>query len=114
MVESYPQRWAIETTFQACREYLKLASTTGSGQAPVVRLTPGLFGGYPALVLLSLHLPKPWSTRRGVCWQGNTTVTCAEMITWGRRAICEQWCVHTPADRQAFSPLSRSLQDMLL
>jgi hypothetical protein len=40
MVESYAQRWAIETTFQECREYLKLESTKGYGQATVLRLTP--------------------------------------------------------------------------
>ena len=34
MVESYAQHWAIETTFQECREYLKLASTKGYGQQP--------------------------------------------------------------------------------
>jgi hypothetical protein len=34
------QRWAIETTFQACREYLKLESTKGDSQQTVLRLTP--------------------------------------------------------------------------
>jgi Transposase DDE domain len=28
IVECYTQRWSIETTFQECREYLKLESTT--------------------------------------------------------------------------------------
>jgi hypothetical protein len=27
IVEGYTQRWSIETTFQECREYLKLEST---------------------------------------------------------------------------------------
>ena len=44
IVECYTQRWSIETTFQECREYLKLESTKGYGQAPVLRLTPCLFG----------------------------------------------------------------------
>jgi hypothetical protein len=30
-----PQRWTIETTFQACRAYLKRESTKGYGQATV-------------------------------------------------------------------------------
>jgi hypothetical protein len=35
MVEGYPQRWAMATTFQECREYLKLESTNSSCQATV-------------------------------------------------------------------------------
>jgi Transposase DDE domain len=35
MVEYYTQRWAIETTFQECREDLKRESTTGYCQATV-------------------------------------------------------------------------------
>jgi hypothetical protein len=44
MVDDDPQRWAVETPFHACREALTRASTTGHGPAPVLRLTPGLFG----------------------------------------------------------------------
>jgi Transposase DDE domain len=29
IVECYTQRWSMETTFQECREYLKLGSTKG-------------------------------------------------------------------------------------
>jgi hypothetical protein len=43
-VECYTQRWSIDATFQACREYLKLESTKGSCQATVLRLTPCLWG----------------------------------------------------------------------
>jgi hypothetical protein len=35
MVEGYPQRWAMETTFQEGREDLKLESTNSSCQATV-------------------------------------------------------------------------------
>ena len=51
IVECYTQRWSIETTFQACREYLKLESTTGYGQAPVLRLSLCLLGLSTAIVL---------------------------------------------------------------
>jgi hypothetical protein len=40
IVECDTQRWSIETTFQECREYLKLESTKGYCQATVLRLTP--------------------------------------------------------------------------
>jgi hypothetical protein len=35
IVEWYTQRWSIDTTFQACREYLKLESTKGYSQHTV-------------------------------------------------------------------------------
>jgi hypothetical protein len=52
IVEDDPQRWAIDTTFQACREDLTLESTQGSGHATVFRLTPGVFGLSTTIVLL--------------------------------------------------------------
>jgi hypothetical protein len=114
IVEYYTQRWAIETTFQESREYLKLESTKGYCQATVLRLTPCLLGLYTVIVLLYLQLPKTSRTLRAVFWQGKTTVTFSDMMTCVRRAICEQWLFHTPADRKAFSKLSRSLLDTIL
>ena len=114
IVECYTQRWSIETTFQECRAYLKRESTQGYCRATVLRLTPCLFGLYTAIVLLYLQLPKPLRTLRVVCWKGKTTVTFSDLMTCVRRAIAEQWLFHTPDDRQAFSKLSRSLQDMIL
>jgi hypothetical protein len=108
------QRWSIETTVQECRAYLKLESTKGYSPHTVLRLTPCLLGLYTAIVLLSLQLPKTSRTPRAVFWKGKTTVTCSEMLTCVRRAIAEQWFVHTPDDRRAFSTLSRSLQDTIL
>ena len=58
IVECYTQRWSIETTFQECREYLKLESTKGYGQQTVLRFTPCLFGLYTMVVLLYLQLPQ--------------------------------------------------------
>jgi hypothetical protein len=40
IVECDTQRWSIETTFQECRESLKLESTKGYSQHPVLRFTP--------------------------------------------------------------------------
>jgi DDE superfamily endonuclease len=114
IVECYTQRWSIETTFQECREYLKLESTKGYGQQTVLRFTPCLFGLYTLVVLLYLQLPRPASTRRAIFWRGKSTVTFSDMMTCVRRALWEQWCFHTQADPQEFSKLSPSLQEMIL
>jgi hypothetical protein len=114
MVACDTQRWSIETTFQECRKYLKLASTKGYRQPTVLRLTPCLLGLYTAVVLLSLQLPTTSRTPRAVSWKGKTTVTFSDMMTWVRRALAAQWCFHPPDDRQVFSQLSPSLRDTIL
>jgi uncharacterized protein YerC len=114
IVEGYTQRWSIETTFQECREYLKLESTKGYSQQTVLRLTPCLFGLYTLVVLLYLQLPSPLRTLRAVFWKGKSTVTFSDMITCVRRAVWEQWCFHTQADPWAFTKLSQPLQEMIL
>jgi hypothetical protein len=114
MVECYTQRWALETTFQECREYLKLESTKGYSQQTVLRFTPCLFGLYTLVVLLYLPLPRPSGTLRAIFWRGTSTLTVSDMITWVRRALGEPWRFHTQADPQAFSKLSPSLPDTIL
>jgi hypothetical protein len=114
IVECYTRRWSIETTFQECREYLKLESTKGYCQTTVLRLTPCLLGLYTAIVLLYLQLPKTASTLGAVCWRGKSTVTFSDMVTCVRRALWEQWVFHTQDDPQEFSKLSRSLQETIL
>jgi hypothetical protein len=114
VVECYTQRWSIETTFQECREYLKLESTKGYGQHTVLRFTPCLFGLYTLVVLLYLHLPRPSDTLRAVFWKGKSTVTFSDMMTCVRRALWQQWVFQTQAASQEFSKLSPSLQDTIL
>ena len=114
IVECYTQRWSIETTFQECREYLKLESTKGYSQQTVLRFTPCLFGLYTLVVLLYLQLPRSSSTLRAVLWQGKSTVTFSDMMTYVRRTLWVQWCFHTQSDAQEFSKLSPSLQETIL
>ena len=114
MVECYTQRWSIETTFQECREYLKLESTKGYGQQTILRFTPCLFGLYTMVVLLYLQLPSSSSTLRAIFWRGKSTVTFSDMLTCVRRALWEQWCFQTQTDPQEFSKLSPSFQETIL
>ena len=114
IVECYTQRWSIETTFQECREYLKLESPKGYGQQTVLRFTPCVFGLYTIVVLLYLQLRHSSSTLRAVFWRGKATGTFSDMMTCVRRALWEQWVFHTQADLQAFSKLPQSLQDTIL
>jgi hypothetical protein len=114
IVECYTQRWSIETTFQECREHLKLESTKSYGQQTVLRFTPCLFGLYTMIVLLYMQLPRPLSTFSAVLWRGKSTVTFSDMIMCVRHALWEQWCFQTQANAQEFSKLSQSLQETIL
>jgi hypothetical protein len=114
IVECYTQRWSIETTFQECRECLKLESTKGYSQQTVLRFTPCLFGLYTLVVLLYLQLPRPSNTLSAVFWRGKSTVTFSDMMTCVRRALWEQWAFQTQAASQEFSKLSQSLQEIIL
>jgi hypothetical protein len=106
-------RWAIDTTCQACRAYLKLESTKGYRQHTVLRLPPCLRGFSTAIVRRDLQLPKTSSTLSAGFWPGKTPGPFSEMMRCVRRALGEPWCFPTPADRKAFSQRSRSLQDTI-
>jgi DDE superfamily endonuclease len=86
LVECSTQCWSIETTFQECREHLKLESTTGYGQQTVLRFTPCWFELYTLVVLRYRQLPHPSSTLSAVFWRGKSTVTFSAMMTCVRRA----------------------------
>jgi hypothetical protein len=114
IVECYTQRWSIETTFQECREYLKLESTKCYGKETVLRCTPCLFGLYTMIVLLYLQLPDSLHSPFVLSWHGKTTVTFSDMMLCVRRAIWQQWFFQTPATTTAFSKLPMSLQETIL
>jgi hypothetical protein len=114
IVECYTQRGSIETTFQECREHLKLESTKCYGQQTVLRFTPCLFGLYTIIVLLYLQLPDLLRLPIMVLWRGKSTTTFADMLTCVRRAIWQQWFFQTPTKVEPFSKLSRSLQETIL
>jgi hypothetical protein len=114
IVECYTQRWSIETTFQECREYLKLESTKCYGKETVLRFTPYLFGLYTTIVLLYLQLPDALHSSVVLSWHGKTTVTFSDMMLCVRRVIWQQWFFQTPAMITAFSKLPMSLQETIL
>jgi hypothetical protein len=114
IVECYTQRWSIETTFQECREHLKLESTKCYSQQTVLRFTPCLFGLYTIVVLLYLQLPDLLRPPIMVSWSGKSTTTFADMIPCVRRAIWQQWFFQTSTTAEPFSKLPRSLQDTIL
>jgi hypothetical protein len=114
IVECYTQRWSIETTFQECREYLRLESPKGYGQQTVLRFTPCLFGLYSIVVLLYLQLPEPLRSPCMVLWKGKLTVTFSDMMMCVRRELWQQWFFQTHQETAPFSKLPSLLQETIL
>jgi DDE superfamily endonuclease len=114
IVECYTQRWSIETTFQECREYLKLESTKCYSQQTVLRFAPCLFGLYTIIILLYLQLPDSLHFPAVLSWHGKSTVTFSDMMMCVRRALWQQWFFQTPMTTKPFSKLPRSLQETIL
>jgi DDE superfamily endonuclease len=105
IVECYTQRWSIETTFQECREHLKLESAKCYGQQTVVRFTPCLFGLSTVVVLLYLQLPDLLRVPLLLSWRGKTTTTFADRLMCVRRVIWQPWFFQTPLTAAPFSKL---------
>jgi hypothetical protein len=114
MVECSTQRWSIETTFQACRKYLKLASTKGYGHHTVLRFILRLFGFDTMVVLLSPQLPSSSGTLRASFWRGTSKMTCSDRLTCVLRAQWEWYVLQTQAGPREFSKLSPSFQGTIL
>jgi hypothetical protein len=114
IVECYTHRWSIETTFQECREYLKLESTKCYRKQTVLRCTPCMFGLYTIVVLLYLQLPNLLQTSMMVAWKGKSTVTFSDMLACVRRAIWQEWVFQTPRNTTPFLKLPPALQETIL
>jgi hypothetical protein len=104
----------METTFQECREHLKLDSTKCYGQQTVLRFTPCVFGLYSIIVLLYLQLPDLLRVPIMLSWRGKSTTTFADMLMRVRRVIWQQWFFQTPIAAEPFSKLPGSLQESIL
>jgi hypothetical protein len=114
IVECYTQRWSIETTFQECREDLKLESTKCYAKETVLRFTPCLFGLYTMIVLLYRQLPDSLRSPSVLSWHGKATVTFSDMMVRVRQTIWKQWFFQTPATTAVFSKLPTPLQETIL
>jgi Archaeal putative transposase ISC1217 len=52
LIETYPGRWSLETTFQELRAYLGLETPRGRTEMTVVRMAPCLCGLFSVVALL--------------------------------------------------------------
>jgi DDE superfamily endonuclease len=80
IVSLYTGRWAIEVTFQECKEHLKLEKTRVWCKNSVLTLVPLIFGCYSVIVLLYHENQKQFSEIRTIWWPKKTSITFSNML----------------------------------
>src|SRR5262245_5530085 len=108
VIETYAQRWNVETTFAEMRAYLGLETTRGRCQKTVLRAEPCLFGLYSVVALWYAQLPAEAQGEAGVDWEGKAAVTFSDAITAVRRWLWAGWVFATAGHDGPFAKLSAS------
>jgi hypothetical protein len=114
LIETYTGRWHIETTFEEMRSGFGLETTRGWTQRTVLRVAPCLFGLYTVVAALDVQLPARRRAGAVVAWPGKQDVTFSDALTAVRRWLWVDWVFAIPGHGQAFSKLTRPLQQVLL
>jgi hypothetical protein len=114
IIETYTQRWNVETTFQEMRSYIGLETTRGWQKETVLRAAPCLFGLYSVVVCLYLLAPEKYRAKGGVRWPGKQHVTFSDAIRVVRQWLWVEWVFSTAGQKQAFTNLPEDFQEVLL
>jgi hypothetical protein len=114
VIESYTERWNIETTFAELRAYLGLETTRGRCAKTVLRAEPCLFSLYSVVALWYEPLPPEAQEEAGVDWEGKATVTFSDAITAVRRWLWTDWVFATAGQDAPFAKLPEPLRRSIL
>jgi hypothetical protein len=113
IIETYVQRWSLETMFQEMRSYVGLETTRGWKAQTVQRLEPCLFGLYSVIVCLYSQVPAKYK-RRGVSWAQKDGVTFSDAITAVRKWLWAEWIFRGAGYRDSYEKLPKGFQTLLL
>ncbi|MCA9506842.1 MAG: transposase [Myxococcales bacterium] len=80
IVSIYTSRWAIEVTFQECKEHLQLEKTRVWCKNSVLTLVPLIFGSYSLIVLLYHKNNEQLSDCRTMWWPKKANTTFSNML----------------------------------
>jgi hypothetical protein len=114
IIETYTQRWNVETTFQEMRSYVGLETTRGWKKETVLRAAPCLFGLYSVVVCLYLLAPEKYRAKAGVRWTGKQEVTFSDAISAVRKWLWVEWVFASAGQKQTFENLPEDFQELLL
>ena len=114
IIEVYTGRWSLETTFQECKEHLKIETTRGYTEKTILRVMPCLFCLYTVIVLLYCQLPKKFQEKFIIDWKGKSQISFSDMILWVRRFIWQYWVFEHPCYKGGVSKLSPKFKNTIL
>lgn len=114
IIEAYTGRWSLETTFQECKEHLKIETTRGYTEKTILRVMPCLFCLYTVIVLFYCQLPKKFQEKFIIDWRGKSQISFSDMISWVRRIIWQYWVFEHPGNKGGISKLSLKFKNTIL
>lgn len=114
IIEFYTGRWSLETTFQECKEHLKIETARGYTEKTVLRVMPCLLCLYTIIVLFYSQLPKRIHEKFIVNWKGKSQVAFSDMISWARKLIWQYWVFEHPDNKGGLSKLSPKFKNTIL
>lgn len=80
IVSLYTSRWAIEVTFQECKEHLRIEKTRVWCKNSVLHLVPMIFGFYSVIVLFYHQHQDSLSKLKSTWWPKKKTITFSDML----------------------------------
>ena len=80
IVSLYTSRWAIEVTFQECKEHLRVEKTRVWCKNSVLTLIPLIFGFYSVIVVFYHHHREQLSKSHITWWPKKTGTTFSNML----------------------------------
>lgn len=94
IVSLYTRRWAIEVTFQECKEHLKLEKTRVWRKKSVLTLIPLIFGCYSIIVLFYHQNNERFSRLHTIWWPRKTSITFSNMLCSIRLYVWKEHLFH--------------------
>ena len=114
IIETYTQRWNVETTFQEMRSSLGLERTRGWKKETVLRVAPCLFGLYSVVVCLYLLTPAKYKEKAGVQWCGKRAETFSDALRAVRKWLWVEAIFSCAGQKACFETLPEDFQDLVL
>jgi hypothetical protein len=114
IVSLYTSRWAIEVTFQECKEHIKLEKTRVWCKNSVLTLMPLIFGCYSVIVLFYHQNSMEFSNVTTIWWPKKTSITFSNMLLSIRFYVWKQQLFQNrPALMRLWKYKARNEDDIL-
>lgn len=109
IISLYTARWAIEVSFQECKQHLRIEKTRVWAERSVLTLIPLLFGCYTAIVILGAH-----SSDTNIRWPKKETIAFSDILLTLRRTLWKERLFQNSPDLKGPSKFNATDQETIL